>query len=383
VKFPDLGVPGLTYAPIAPIPHPDLPAGRSGFEAMAERDILLHFPYHPYDHVLDVLREAALDARVTSIQIALYRVARHSAVVNALINALRNGKEVTVVMELQARFDEEANLHWTERLREEGARVFVDVPGLKVHAKACLITRLERRRMRRYAMIGTGNYNEDTARFYSDLTLMTADPDLTDEVAHMFDLIRRPYQASAFRHLVVSPYNAREEFTRRVEREIALGPRGRLDVKLNNLSDDLMVAKLYEASRAGVPVRLLVRGMFSVRPGIAGVSENIRAGGLIDRYLEHARIIVFGNDGDPEVWIGSADWLPRNFEKRIEVMVPIREPRLRDLLLALFDLHDADTVKTRVLDADLRNSYREPRKPRVRAQEATYRLLRACGKDAT
>jgi len=380
MTFPQLGTTELTAARQAPLPHQDLPPGRSGFAALSERDVLLHFPYHPFDHVLDLLREAALDAKVQSIQIALYRVARHSAVVNALINALRNGKDVTVVMELQARFDEEANLHWTERLREEGARVFVNVPGLKVHAKTCLITRLERRRVRHYALIGTGNYNEDTARVYSDLMLMTADPDLTAEIAHLFDLIRRPYQAAEFRHLLVSPYNARQELTRRLEREIALGPRGRLDVKLNNLSDDLMVAKLYEASRAGVPVRLLVRGMFSVRPGLPTVSEGIAAYGIVDRFLEHARIMIFGNDGDPEVWIGSADWLPRNFEKRIEVMAPVRDRRLRDQLLRLFELHASDTVKSRVLDADLRNAYRDGGAPRVRAQLGTYDLLRAAAK---
>lgn len=376
VAFPSLGTPDLGYPPAEPIPHPDLAPRGSAFTAIAARDVLLHFPYHPFDHVLDLLREAALDPKVQSIQIALYRVAKHSAVVNALINALRNGKDVTVVMELQARFDEEANLLWTERLREEGARVYVDVPGLKVHAKTCLITRVERRHVRHYALIGTGNYNEDTARVFSDLMLMTADPELTAEVAKVFDLIRRPYQATDFRHLMVSPYNTRGEVLRRLEREIALGPRGRLDVKLNNLCDDLMVAKLYEAARAGVRIRLLVRGMFSLRAGLPGISEGIDAAAVIDRYLEHSRVLIFGNDGDPEVWIGSADWLPRNFEKRIEVMTPVRDPRLRDRLLALFELHAADTAKSRVLDADLANAYRAAAGPPVRAQAATYGLLR-------
>lgn len=380
--FPDLGVEGLTYRKYPTIPHPSLPEGGRYLRALRKRDVLLWVPYHDFSHVLTLLREAALDPKVSSIQVALYRVARHSSVVTALINALRNGKDVTVIMELQARFDEEANILWTERLREEGARVMVGVPGLKVHAKICLITRRERGKDRKYACIGTGNYNEDTARIFSDMMLMTADPALTEELDDVFRLIRKPYRPRTFENLLVSPVNMRSGITARIDKEVVAAQEGReawIDVKMNNLSDDRIVAKLYEASAAGVRVRLNVRGMYSLKAGVPGMSENIEAMALIDRYLEHGRIIGFANDGDPEVWIGSADWLPRNFDKRIEVMTPIRDPGHKQLLCDMFELQWRDNRQARILDPELKNEFRPADEPAVRSQTDAYDLIRGDG----
>lgn len=380
IDFPRFDHEQLCDSPAPVLPCPQLENAPRILAAIAAEDILVQVPYQGFDAVLACLREAALDPRVQSIQIALYRVARNSAVVRALINAVRNGKDVTVIMELQARFDEEANLLWTERLQEAGATVLVGVPGLKVHAKICLITRKEGGELRRYALIGTGNYNEVTARVFSDIHLMTADPELTAEVEQVFALIVRPYQKARFEHLLVSPYNLRDRVLALLDREIAFARAGVdawAEIKLNNLADDQIVERLYAAAQAGVRLRLNVRGMFSVQPGIPGVSEGIEAIGLVDRFLEHARVLVFGNGGDPAVWIGSADWLPRNFDKRIEVMAPIRNPRLRRLLLDTLAIQWRDNCRARVLDAKLSNGYRRDGAEPLRAQEATYDLLRS------
>jgi polyphosphate kinase len=380
IGFPRFDSYALCDPPARVLSHPQLDSARRILSAIAAEDLLVHMPYHNFDRVLAFLREAALDPRVQSIQIALYRVARNSAVVQALINAVRNGKEVTVIMELQARFDEAANLLWTKRLQEAGAHVLVGVPGLKVHAKICLVTRKERGELRRYAVIGTGNYNEVTARVFSDIHLMTADPDITAEVERVFTLIVRPYRKAEFKHLMVSPYNLRQRVMELLDREIDFARKGEdawVEIKLNNLSDDEIVARLYTAAQAGVRLRLNIRGMFSVQPGIPGVSEGIEAIGLVDRFLEHARVLAFGNGGHPEVWIGSADWLPRNFEKRIEVMAPVRNERLRRLLLDVLAVQWRDNRRARILDAGLNNHYRLNGGPPLRAQEATYDVLEA------
>lgn len=378
MNFPTVGKGSLASPERPAVAHPDLPTDGNYLRAVRRRDVLLHFPYHSFDHVLTLLREAALDPKVRSIQICLYRLARNSSVVNALINALRNGKQVTVVMELQARFDEEANLLWSARLREEGARVIMGVPGLKVHAKLILVTRRERGADRDYACIGTGNMNEDTGRVFSDFMLLTASEDVAGEIRAVFDQIRKPYRTGAFQHLLVSPYNLREGVVKKIDREIELAKAGRdawMDVKLNNLSDEAVISRLYEASQAGVSIRLNIRGMYSIKAGVDGVSTNIQAMGIIDRFLEHSRVLVFGNDGNTEVWLGSADWLPRNFDKRIEVMVPLRNPKLVTQVRTIIEAHWRDNTKARILDPDLSNAFRRDDKPPFRVQDEIYDIL--------
>lgn len=380
VHFPKVGHGELRYAPIDSVSHPVLEQGEGILRAIRSRDVLLHFPYHSFDYVLTLLREAAIDPKVREIRICLYRVADNSAVIEALINALRNGKDVTVVMELQARFDEEANLEWTEILRAEGARVSVGVPGLKVHAKVLLISRKEKGQLRDYACIGTGNFNEETATHFSDMLLMTADPEITHEVFRVFRFIHKPYKRHEYHHLLVSPFSFRRSLEHFIDAEIEAAREGRpsgIDIKLNNFSDPALVARLYRASQAGVPIRLNVRSMHSLRAGIEGVSENIEAMAILDRYLEHARILRFHNRGDERVYIGSADWLPRNLDKRIEVMVPIYDDTIRQQITALMDTQWRDNVKARILDADLSNRKR-PRDggPRVHAQIDHYELYR-------
>lgn len=357
-SFPDI-LPHANPSVSAPVNHPLLSGAKGIIREIENCDILLHFPYHPFDHYIDLLREAAIDPDVSSIRVTLYRLARHSNVVNALINARRNGKQVTVIMELQARFDEEANIHWADRLREEGAHVIYGVYGLKVHSKLCLIERSGKRK--NLVCVGTGNFNESTAKVYTDCMLMTSHRDIAGEVRSLFEFFEHNYKVPRFDHLIVSPFYTRKKMVRLVRQEIDNARAGReayIYLKLNNLSDPSMVDLLYDASTAGVNIRLVVRGMFSVVPGIPGISDRIEAVGIVDRYLEHSRVLIFCNNGNPEYYISSADWLPRNFDHRIEVTCPVYDEKLRTQLRDLFDIAWRDNIKARVLDADQTNSFR-------------------------
>jgi polyphosphate kinase len=361
------------------IPHPDLVPGRSIMRAIDAKDILLHFPWHPFDTFIDLLREAAIDPDVAAIRITLYRVARNSNVVNALINARRNGKQVTVILELQARFDEEANIYWSDRLREEGAHVIYGVYGLKVHSKLCLIERTNPSKRRgNYVCVGTGNFNEATARVYTDCLLLSSHRGIADEVRALFDFFEHNFKVPKFDHLLVSPFYARKKIVRLIERETENARAGRpawIRMKLNNLSDPDMAKYLYEASIAGVRVQLLVRGMFSLVTGQASLSERIEAAGIVDSFLEHSRILIFSNAGTPEYFISSSDWLPRNFDRRIEVTCPVYDPALKQQLQDLFDISWRDNVKARVLDSELVNSFRKDQSEPFRSQHAIGEYL--------
>jgi len=320
-----------------------------------------------------------------AIKLTIYRAARNSSVINALINAARNGKSVTVVLELQARFDEEANLFWGKRLQEEGVHVIYGVPGLKVHAKLCLITRLENQRKVRYAVVGTGNFNEDTARLYGDHALFTSDVRITKEVRRVFRFCESNYTLTTFRHLWVSPFNARQKLRKYIRQETrvaAAGGEAYIRIKLNNLTDPDVIKDLYAASQAGVRVELLIRSMFSLIPGMEGISDGIRAKSIVDRYLEHSRFFIFGNKGKPTFFLSSADCMPRNLDRRVEVICPIYDKDLQRELETYFDLQWRDTAKTRILDVTLDN--RRPRaleSPSSRSQYAIYRWLRRQAKD--
>ncbi len=358
--FPDMGLEHLKYEPIAFLAHRDIDPEHSIFRAMGKKDILLHYPYQTFQYVLDLLRDASIDPGVRSIKITLYRVAKNSSVVSALINAVRNGKKVTVNMELQARFDEEANIYWANKLEEEGARVSFGVPGLKVHCKLCLITREEKNGPMRYGIIGTGNFNEDTAKIYSDHHLFTTDKRLTREIDKVFDFFANNYNVPKFKHFVVSPFDTRKMLMKHIRNEIKNQLDGKdayIIIKMNNLADAAIIRKLYEASEAGVPVLLFVRSMFSLIPGIDGLSGNIRAFSIVDKFLEHSRILVFCSGGEDKMYITSADLMPRNLDRRVEVTCPIYDPDLKQELRTFLRLQFEDNVKTRILDKDLANSY--------------------------
>jgi len=363
MSFPKLGGSHLVRQPAQPIAHPALRGKRSVFAAISAGDILLHYPYHGFECFIDFLREAAIDPCVTEIAMTVYRVTPTSSVLNALSNAARNGKAVTVVIELLARFDEENNLEWVDRLRDEGVEVITGVRGLKVHSKLCLVSRRERRAVTRFATVGTGNFNEDTARLYTDHFLMTCDPDITSEVARVFEFFHDNYKVAAFKQLVVSPFQARRHWKRLIHEEIHNARLGRpafVWIKLNNLADAKLMEDLYQASKAGVEVHLIVRSMHSLTPGVPEVSDNIQSIGIVGRYLEHSRFLVFCNNSEHKVYISSGDWMPRNFDGRVEVACPIKDPSLIRELVDYFRMQWEDTANARIWDAELRNERRVP-----------------------
>jgi polyphosphate kinase len=383
IDFPRVarvGRQALLYPTRDPVFVPAFDANGSIFAALREREVLLHTPYQPFEYVIDLLREAAIDPKVTSIKVTLYRVARHSGVATALLNAARNGKQVTAIIELQARFDEEANVALANQLQKEGAHVIFGVPGLKVHAKIGLITRREKGKLVRYAFLGTGNLNEDTAKIYSDQCLFTTDRRLTREVGAVFDFLHDNYRVSSYKHLIVAPFGFREAMTRLIRSEIKNAQRGReayIHLKLNNIADPEIVGLLYQAADAGVKLRLNVRGMYSILPSAVAKPENIEAIGIIDRYLEHSRIFIFANGGKKKVFLSSGDWMTRNFDRRVEVTFPIYDPAVQRELEEFLDIQWRDNVKARILDERLSNQYRVRRGDLIRSQTAFYDLLRA------
>jgi polyphosphate kinase len=381
MHFPDTGRKKFYYDPIVPVPHRDIQPGKSILSVIKKKDIMVFFPYHPFEHFIDLLREASIDPYVTSIQITLYRLARNSSVINALLNAVRNGKKVMTVVELQARFDEEANILWGNKLMEEGVKVIYGVPGLKVHAKLCLITRIKNDITQRYAAVGTGNFNEDTARIYTDHLLFTTEKKITNEVFKAFNFFNVNYRKDNFYHLVLSPFLLRNKMTLLIDNEIKNAKAGKkafVYLKLNNITDSEIINQLYEASNAGVTIRLIVRGMFSLVPGIKDVSENIKAIRIVDRFLEHTRFMIFCNGGNEECFISSADLMTRNIEHRIEVTCPVFDKNLKNDLKQIFEIQWSDNVKATKLDALQSNKPVKPGKKSIRSQIEVYEYIKRC-----
>lgn len=380
MNFPEIGKPHHYYNKLTPVRHKELKQHESILKKLRRKDIMLHYPYQSFSHFLDLLREAAIDPKVKEIGITIYRVASNSRVVNALLNAIRNGKKVTVVIELQARFDEEANIYWSNKLQEEGAHVINGVPGLKVHSKLAWIKRKEKNIYRNYAYIGTGNFHEGTARVYGDEGLLTAEPRIADEVAKLFSFFKQTYRVSNYKHIIVSPFAMRDFFVDQINNEITIaksGRRGYMVLKMNSLIDPDMMHKLYEAAREGVKIRLIVRGIFGLRTEMEGVSENIEAISIVDKYLEHSRIFLFGNGGDEKIFISSADWMPRNLNRRIEVACPIYNEDLKNELREMLKIQLRDNTKSRILDNELSNIYnRQHLEGRFRAQEDYYQYIK-------
>ncbi|EGR3135481.1 polyphosphate kinase 1 [Vibrio parahaemolyticus] len=380
IAFPNVGREYLENKPMPPMKCADFEGYANSFEAIKAKDILLYYPYHTFDHIGELVRQASFDPKVLSIKINIYRVAKDSRLMNSLIDAVHNGKNVTVVVELQARFDEEANIEWSKVLTEAGVHVIFGAPGLKIHSKLLMISRREGDDIIRYAHIGTGNFHEKTARIYTDFSLLTADQEITNEVRNVFGYIENPYRPVKFNHLMVSPRNSRTQIYRLIDNEIAnakAGKKAGLTIKVNNLVDKGIVTRLYAASNAGVQINMIIRGMCALVPGIEGVSENIRIISIVDRFLEHPRVVITHNDGDPQVYISSADWMTRNIDHRIEVAAPVRDPRLKQRIIDITNIHFTDTVKARLIDKEMSNSY-VPRgnRKKVRSQVAIYDYLK-------
>lgn len=375
IKFPDIGERDLQFEDLPALPHPDLDMDRSILNVLSEKDVLLFLPFHSFSYMIRLLREAAIDPDVTSIQITVYRLADKSRIVSALTNAAKNGKQVTVVIELKARFDEEANIKWTQELQQEGVTVIFGVPGLKVHSKMFLITRTENGKPRQYANLGTGNFNEATSKLYTDYQLLTGRSEITDEVQKVFSFLQKNYRVNKYKHLVVSPHYTRKFFLNLIENEIQFAKKGMeagIILKLNSLSDTKLIEKLYEASSYGVKIKLIVRGICSLIPGLKGLSENIEAISILDRFLEHSRVMYFANGGDAKYFISSADWMPRNLDYRVEVGVPIYDDRIKRQLRDHLDIIWKDNVKSRWQNAEQANEYRVIKGPHIRSQYALY-----------
>lgn len=376
MDFPNLGRFDLLYKSNPPLQIPGLSLDENIMKKIALKDYMVHAPYQSYSYVIKFLREAALDPKVSSIKITLYRLAKNSQIISSLINAAKNGKKVTVQIELQARFDEASNISYAEQMQTEGIELIFGIKGLKVHSKICVIERIEGKKIKRYGIISTGNFNESTAKVYTDVTLFTCHQKILKDVSKIFEFFDINYRIHRYKHLIVSPHYTRTRFYKMIDREIAhalAGKKTYMKLKMNSLSDFDMIDKLYDASRAGVKIQLEVRGICSLVPGILGMSENIEAISIVDNYLEHSRIYIFGNAGQTEVYISSADLMTRNLDGRVEVTCPIYDEDIKQELIDNFDLGWKGNVKARYHSHLLDNKYRERgNNPVFRAQLETY-----------
>jgi len=360
IDFPNVGTQHLRHQNLPPLKVKEFEEHNSLLKCIKKQDILVNYPYQKFDYVIDLLREAAIDPKVKSIKINLYRVARNSKIINALINAVHNGKDVTAIVELKARFDEENNIHWSNKLQDAGVKVITGVTGLKVHAKLILITRKEDKKTAFYAHVGTGNFHESTAKIYGDHSLFTADERITKEVNKVFVFFDTNYQRGVFRHLIVSPFNSRRKLNGLIDKEIKNAKSAKqayIVLKINNLVDEGLIRKLYEASNAGVEIKLVVRGVCALIPGVPGMSEKIKVISIVDRFLEHARIFVFCNNGKELYYISSADWMTRNIDIRVEVTTPIYDEKVQKILRDLLDIQFRDNMKSRKIDKLIKNEY--------------------------
>jgi len=360
MKFPNIGAPELVYEKVPPVWHKLIEYHKSILAVIKQQDFMLHVPYQDFNIFINLLQEAAIDPRVTEISLTIYRVAQNSKVINALMNACRNGKRVNVVIELQARFDEEANIFWSRRLEEVGANIYFGIPRLKVHAKLLCITRIEDKKQEHYCCVSTGNFHEGTANVYSDIILFTADKRITNEVKKVFDFFANTHKNQFYRHLIASPLYMRKKFYRLIDNEIRhakAGKTAKIILKLNTLVDKEIIYKLYQANNAGVEITLIIRGACSLIPGIPGMSENIRAISIVDKFLEHSRIINFYNNGDELYFISSADWMGRNLDRRIEIACPIYDKDIQQELKDLIEIQMKDNVKARIINEEQDNQY--------------------------
>ncbi len=375
MKFPSLGRNDLLYKKIEPLPIKGLSLQGSLLDKIAEKDYLLYAPYQSFSYVVKFLREAALDPNVKSIQITIYRLAQISHIASSLINAVKNGKKVTVQIELQARFDEEANIEYAEQMQSEGVRLIFGVSGLKVHCKACVIERLENEKIKRYAFISTGNFNESTARIYTDYTLFTSNQKIGKEINKVFDFFEVNYKIKKYNHLIVSPHYTRNAMYQLIDTEIKNHKEGKpsgIRLKMNSLSDFKMIDKLYQASRAGVKIKLIIRGICCLMPGVKGMSENIEVISIVDKFLEHPRLFIFKNGGENKIYISSADFMGRNLDNRVEISCPIYDEDIKEELIDTFEISWKDNVKARIISGKALNKYKKNDAEPFRSQFKLY-----------
>lgn len=374
--FPDFGLKEHCHENWIPSRHPELTNKQSLLEVLSKKDIMLNYPFQTFSHTIDILREAAIDPAVQEIKINMYRVASNSNIVNALINASKNGKKVTAIVELRARFDEEHNIVISKKLQENGVRVIFGVEGLKVHCKLIVITRKRKSGIQYFAHVGTGNFHEKTARLYTDVSLWTSNPKISKEVYKVFDFFKTNYKRGIYRNLIVSPFNVRRKLTDLIESEMKNARAGKeayIILKLNNLVDEEMIERLYKASQAGVKIKMIIRGICCLVPGVEGVSDNIEVTSILDRYLEHTRILVFGNGGNELMYISSADWMGRNLDRRVEVAAPILDTEIKADIRKTLDFQLNDTRKARIIDSDqTTNVYKKTDGQNIRSQKATH-----------
>jgi polyphosphate kinase len=376
MDFPNLGRFDLLYTPKIPLPVDGLSLDGSILNKIAKKDYLVNAPYQSFSYIIKFLREAALDPNVTAIKITLYRLAKNSQVISSLINAAKNGKKVTVQIELQARFDEASNIFYAEQMQTEGIELIFGIKGLKVHSKICLVERIQSGKLVRYGIISTGNFNESTAKVYTDVTLFTSHQQILKDVSKIFDFFDVNYRVHRYKHLIVSPHYMRSKFNKLIDREITNAEEGKvafMKLKLNSLTDIQLIDKLYDASNSGVKIQLQIRGICSLIPGVKGMSDNIEAISIVDNYLEHSRVYIFGNENDPEVYISSADFMTRNIDGRVEVTCPIYDERIKNELIDIFNIGWKGNVKARLHSEKLDNKYRvRGSNPVFRAQQETY-----------
>lgn len=375
MDFPSLGRTDLLYGRQKPLPIKGISLNESILKRIAEKDFLQYTPYHTFAYIIKFLREAALDPKVKTIKITIYRLAKISHVASALINAAKNGKEVTVQIELRARFDEASNMMYANQMQDEGVRLIFGVPGLKVHSKICVIERLENSIIKRYGIISTGNFNGTTARIYTDYTLFTANKEILRDIDKLFNFFDTNYIVNTYKHLIISPHYSRLRFYKLINQEIVKvknGGKGYIRLKLNSISNYEIIDMLYEASQAGVKIDMIVRGVCCIIPGVKGMSENISIISVIDKFLEHPRVLIFGEEGKESVFISSSDWMSRNLDNRVEVTCPIYDPEIKKEIIDTFMISLEDNVKARTITKAQDNAYRKNDKPALRSQFATY-----------
>ena len=375
MKFPSLGRADLLYQTKRPLPISGMSFEGSLLAKIVKKDYLLHAPYQTFRYVVKFLRESALDPKVQSIKITIYRLAEVSHIASSLINAAKNGKDVLVQIELRARFDEAANIHYAEQMQNEGVRLIFGVKGLKVHCKACVIERLEGDKIKRYSFISTGNFNETTAKIYTDYTLFTANDDIGKDINKVFNFFDVNFRMKTYKHLVVSPHYTRDVWSELIDHEIANHQRGLssgIKLKLNSLSDHRIIERLYHASQQGVSIQIVVRGICCLIPGVKGMSEHIEVISVVDKFLEHTRLYIFENGGSPKVYISSADFMARNFDSRVEISCPIYDQDIQQELLETFEITWQDNVKARLISQTQDNAYICESGPVIRSQFALY-----------
>ncbi|OZV68710.1 polyphosphate kinase 1 [Winogradskyella aurantia] len=374
--FPSLGRTDLLYERIKPLGVRGLSLNESILKSIAEKDYLVHTPYHTFSYIIKFLREAALDPQVKTIKITIYRLAQISHVASSLINAAKNGKNVTVSIELRARFDEEANINYAQQMQDVGVNLLFGVTGLKVHCKMCVIEREENHKIVRYGFVSTGNFNESTAKIYTDFTLFTANSKILKDINKVFDFFEVNYRIYKYKHIITSPHYTESKLFALINTEIENAKQGKsayIKLKMNSISSYKMVDKLYEASRAGVKIKMIVRGLCCLVPGIKGTSDNIEIISIIDKFLEHTRLFIFSNNEDPKFYISSADWMTRNIYNRVEVTCPIYDEDIKNELSDLFEICWSDNVKARIINQSQDNIYKHNDQPKIRAQFETYK----------